>query len=129
MVFFRSTNIDFLGWKWRFLGFSLIFSTAGILSMLFWHGLPLGVDFRGGTEVQVQFKQRPDIGAIRQAMDSAGFKDAKIQNYGGSADGVSPGAAASALRADATNKRAQSNLTRRMEWLPAKSLATRPGRA
>ena len=43
------------------------------------------MDFRGGTEVQVQFKQKPDIGAIRQAIDAAGFKDAKIQNYGGSA--------------------------------------------
>jgi preprotein translocase subunit SecF len=48
--------------------------------------VPLGVDFRGGTEVQVQFQQRPDIGAIRQAMDQAGFKDAKIQNYGGTAE-------------------------------------------
>src|SRR5215472_14463067 len=47
--------------------------------------VPLGVDFRGGTEVQIQFKQRPDIGAIRKAVDQAGFKDAKIQNYGGSA--------------------------------------------
>jgi preprotein translocase subunit SecF len=34
--------------------------------------------------VQVQFKQKPDIGAVREAVDAAGFKDAKIQNYGGS---------------------------------------------
>ena len=90
MEFFRGVNIDWLGKKWYFLAFSLIFSVAGILSMA-WHWktigspVPLGVDFRGGTEVQVQFKQRPDIGAIRQAVDAAGFKDAKIQNYGGSA--------------------------------------------
>ena len=36
-------------------------------------------------EVQVQFKQTPDIGAIRQAVDAAGIQDARIQNYGGSA--------------------------------------------
>jgi len=89
--FFRGVNIDWLGKKWYFLAFSLIFSVAGIISMA-WHWktsgspVPLGVDFRGGTEVQVQFKQRPDIGAIRQAVDAAGFKDAKIQNYGGSAE-------------------------------------------
>ena len=46
--FFRNPNIDFLGKKWYFLAFSLIFSVAGILSMAFWHGIPLGVDFRGG---------------------------------------------------------------------------------
>jgi preprotein translocase subunit SecF len=88
--FFRGVNIDWLGKKWYFLAFSLIFSVAGLVSMA-WHWktigspVPLGVDFRGGTEVQVQFKQRPDIGAIRQAVDAAGFKDAKIQNYGGTA--------------------------------------------
>ena len=53
--FFRNPNIDFLGKKWYFLAFSLIFSTAGILSMLFWHDIPLGVDFRGGTLVYVKF--------------------------------------------------------------------------
>jgi preprotein translocase subunit SecF len=87
--FFRGVNIDWLGKKWYFLAFSLIFSVAGLISMG-WHWahigspVPLGVDFRGGTEVRVQFKQQPDIGAIRQAVDAAGFRDAKIQNYGGS---------------------------------------------
>jgi preprotein translocase subunit SecF len=41
------------------------------------------VDFRGGTEVQVQFQNKPDIGAIRSAVDKAGIHDAKIQAYGG----------------------------------------------
>lgn len=91
MEFFHGVNIDWLGKKWYFLAFSLIFSVAGIISMA-WHWkttgtpVPLGVDFRGGTEVQIQFKQRPDIGEIRQAVDNAGFKDAKIQNYGGTAE-------------------------------------------
>jgi preprotein translocase subunit SecF len=46
LEFFRNANIDFLGKKWYFLAFSLIFSVAGVFSMLFWHGIPLGVDFR-----------------------------------------------------------------------------------
>jgi len=53
MEFFRNPNIDFLGKKWYFIAFSLVFSVAGVLSMLFWHGLPLGIDFRGGTLVYV----------------------------------------------------------------------------
>ena len=70
MEFFRSVNVDWLGKKWYFLAFSLIFSVSGIISMAaHWahpvggvHSpVPSGVDFRGGTEVEVQFKQPPDI--------------------------------------------------------------------
>ena len=39
MELFRDVNIDWLGKKWYFLGFSLIFSVAGVLSILFWHGI------------------------------------------------------------------------------------------
>jgi preprotein translocase subunit SecF len=80
--FFRNTNIDFLGKKWYFLAFSLIFSVAGVLSMLFWHHIPWGVDFRGGTLVTVRFAHTPDDNAVRAAMDRAGLRDAKIQRYG-----------------------------------------------
>jgi len=80
--FFRDTNIDFLGKKWYFLAFSLIFSVAGILSMLFWHGIPLGVDFRGGTLVYVKFASTPDDNGIRHAMDVAGLHNARIQRFG-----------------------------------------------
>ncbi|HZD94142.1 MAG TPA: protein translocase subunit SecF, partial [Candidatus Sulfotelmatobacter sp.] len=82
MEFFRNTNIDFLGKKWYFLSFSLIFSVAGILSMLFWHGIPLGVDFRGGTLVYVKFDGPPNTNAIRSALDKAGLRNAVIQSYG-----------------------------------------------
>jgi len=80
--FFRNTNIDFLGKKWYFLAFSLIFSIAGVCSMLFWHGIPYGVDFRGGTLVYVKFAQTPNDNAIRVAMDRAGLHNARIQRYG-----------------------------------------------
>jgi preprotein translocase subunit SecF len=78
--FFRNTNIDFLGKKWYFLSFSLVFSVAGILSMMFWHGIPLGVDFRGGTLVYVKFVNTPNIPAIRTELDKAGLHNAVIQS-------------------------------------------------
>jgi preprotein translocase subunit SecF len=80
--FFRNPNIDFLGKKWYFLAFSLVFSVAGVFSMLFWHGIPYGVDFRGGTLVYVKFAQTPDNNAIRASMDRAGLHNARIQSYG-----------------------------------------------
>jgi preprotein translocase subunit SecF len=76
---FRTTNIDWLGKKWYFLGFSLIFSVAGVLSMLFWHGIPKGVDFKGGTQIRVAFDQAPNEDHIRQALDKAGVRDFTVQ--------------------------------------------------
>jgi preprotein translocase subunit SecF len=83
---FRNTNIDFLGKKWYFLAFSLIFSVAGICSMLFWHHIPLGVEFRGGTLVYVKFAQTPDPDQIRNELNRAGLHDPKIQRFGPTSD-------------------------------------------
>ncbi len=82
MELFRNTNIDFLGKKWYFLAFSLVFSVAGLLSIFFWHGIPLGVEFRGGTLVYVKFAQTPDLDQVRHDMDRAGLKNPRIQRFG-----------------------------------------------
>jgi preprotein translocase subunit SecF len=83
LEFFKSTNIDFLGKKWYFLSFSLIFSVAGLVSLIFWHGVPWGVDFRGGTQVDVKFVNAVDDAKIRHSIDEAGYHDFKIQSIGG----------------------------------------------
>ena len=82
MEFFRNPNIDFLGKKWYFLAFSLVFSVAGVLSIFFWHGIPLGVDFSGGTLVYVKFASQPNDNAIRASLDKAGLHQARIQRFG-----------------------------------------------
>ncbi|HEY1210650.1 MAG TPA: protein translocase subunit SecF [Terracidiphilus sp.] len=84
MELFRGVNVDWLRLKWYFLSFSLIFSVAGLISMgmhmrTIGSPVPLGVDFKGGTQVQVQFDQTPDTNRIRQAMAAASIKDASIQ--------------------------------------------------
>lgn len=78
MELFRNSNIDWLGRKWYFLSFSLIFSVAGVLSMLFWHGIPKGVDFKGGTMVYVKFDSAPNEDHLREAFDKAGVHDVTI---------------------------------------------------
>jgi preprotein translocase subunit SecF len=80
---FRDINVDWLSKKWYFLAFSLIFSVAGVLSMLFWHGIPRGIDFKGGTQVRVEFPQAPSEDHLRTAMDRAGIHDASIQRLAG----------------------------------------------
>ena len=86
MELFSNVNVDWLGKKWYFLGFSLIFSVAGLISMgvhmaKIGSPVPLGVDFRGGTQVQVQFQNAPDVNAIRSATDAAGIRDATIATF------------------------------------------------
>ena len=88
MELFHGANVDWLGKKWYFLAFSLIFSVAGIIAMgihLKQTGdiVPLGVDFRGGTELRVQFKnQTPNIDKIRGAVIAEGIHDANITSFG-----------------------------------------------
>jgi preprotein translocase subunit SecF len=54
---------------------------AGLLSMLFWHHIPLGVDFRGGTLVYVKYAHTPNPGAIHADLERAGLKNARVQPY------------------------------------------------
>jgi preprotein translocase subunit SecF len=83
---FHDVKIDWLGKKWYFLGFSLIFSVSGLLSLFFWHGLPLDVDFRGGTVVRVKFADKPNLDLIRSAANKAGLKDPRIAQFGPAAN-------------------------------------------
>ena len=48
--------------------------------MAFWHGIPLGVDFKGGTQITVHFDAPPNEDHIRAAMDRQGVHDARIQH-------------------------------------------------
>ena len=91
MEFFRNPSVNWLGWKWYFLAFSVIFSVAGIIKMSWNYShignpVPLGVDFRGGTQLDVQFTNPPDIDTIRKAIESAGVKDAGVQTFGPTAE-------------------------------------------
>jgi len=49
-------------------------------------GLAFGVDFTGGTVMEVSYPQAADIGQIRKAVDGIGLKDATVQNFGTSHD-------------------------------------------
>jgi preprotein translocase subunit SecF len=76
-------NIDFAGRMKLFLGlsvFMMLLSFAMLPINHYWRGhtLNYGIDFRGGTEIQVAFKDDLDPGKIRGAMQSGGFHDAEV---------------------------------------------------
>jgi preprotein translocase subunit SecF len=81
MELFRNVNVDWMAKKWYFLGFSLIGTVAGLISIFFINHIPLGVDFKGGTIVYVQFQQETPEDVVRTAVQNAGVKDARIQSY------------------------------------------------
>ncbi|HYC43910.1 MAG TPA: protein translocase subunit SecF [Burkholderiales bacterium] len=49
-------------------------------------GLHLGVDFTGGTVMELQYKQPANLGQIREAVGRLGFTDAAVQNFGTAQD-------------------------------------------
>lgn len=84
-LFKQNTKIDFMGQrKWAAL-FSLILFIASMTSF-FTYGLNLGLDFTGGTQIEVTYQQPADITAIRQELSNVGFPDAVVQTYGTTRD-------------------------------------------
>ena len=79
----HGTKFDFVGKRHIAVVLSLIVNAAVIL----WcipaiHGLNFGVDFAGGTEMEVKFSQPVDPTDIRKAIEDTGFKGASVQTYG-----------------------------------------------
>lgn len=70
MEFFKNTQYDFLGMKWRFILPSLILLVAGLISLAVKGGPRYSIDFRGGAQMDVEWKGAPPIGRIRAAVSS-----------------------------------------------------------
>lgn len=85
MRLFKHTDIDFLGKRKKFYAVSTIFIIVG-LAVLFLKGIPLGIDFQGGTEMQVRFNSPLEVSELRGAMDKAGFAGMEIKSMGSSSD-------------------------------------------
>ncbi len=81
----QGTKIDFLGWaKVYFLVSALL--VAASLVLIFGKGFNYGVDFSGGTVVQVSFEKVPDIERMRSVLNEAVPGKVSIQNFGGEND-------------------------------------------
>lgn len=87
---FKTFDIVPHGTKFDFVGkrrIAVVLSLVANLAVLAWalpavHGLNFGVDFAGGTEMEVKFSAPVDPGAIRRAVGELGFEDASVQTYG-----------------------------------------------
>ncbi len=81
MRIFHETNIDFMGRRKGMYLLSAALIVVGLISLLT-KGVHYGLDFTGGTEILVEFSDRPDVGAIREMMNRGGFKGTEIKTFG-----------------------------------------------
>lgn len=79
----HKTNIDFMGWKNISFAVSAVFISLGLLALVqIGRGKAnLGIDFVGGTTVQLSFQDRMPIDEARAAMDRSGYQGYTLQEF------------------------------------------------
>ncbi len=70
MHIFKDTHFDFLRWRWHAIILSWIIIIAGIVTLMT-KGIPLGIEFAGGTAVILEFDQTPSVQQVRSALDKS----------------------------------------------------------
>ena len=84
-IFQFSSAINFMRLKWLAVGLSILMMVASVFAFAT-KGINWGLDFTGGTVVELGFEQAADLTAIRHTLADAGFNDAVVQLFGTSRD-------------------------------------------
>ncbi|RJQ60394.1 MAG: protein translocase subunit SecF [Stygiobacter sp.] len=83
MRLFANINIDFMGKRSIFFLISGIIILLGVINIAV-RGLAFGIDFKGGTEIALQFEKPIDISFVRNQVDKIGLGDVEVKTFGGS---------------------------------------------
>lgn len=86
MRFFRDANFDFLSVRKKAYFVSAALLLVGIVSLALHRGPRYGVDFTGGTLINVEFAEETSVGELRSTLSGAGLENAQIQQFGSSND-------------------------------------------
>ena len=78
-------NIDFLKFKIPAAILSVLLM-IGSLTLIFTKGLNFGLDFTGGTLIEVGYEKDADLNSIREGLSAAGFEKTTVQYFGTSKD-------------------------------------------
>lgn len=82
-IFKKTPTFDFMSKRKIALAFSALLIIASVSSLVT-KGLNFGLDFTGGTLIEVGYQQSADLNKIRSRLTTAGFGDAVVQNFGSS---------------------------------------------
>ncbi len=87
MEFIRpDINVNFVGMRVKAVSLSVLLILLGALAIVFRGGLNMGVDFSGGTLIQVKFSEATTPDAIRDALKDLGIGRSAIQQVGAASD-------------------------------------------
>jgi preprotein translocase subunit SecF len=79
---FHNTKFEFVK-HWRIAAIlTIAFIGAGLVTFGITGGVNYSIEFTGGTLMQVQFKQAPDVAVVRSTLDEAGITGSEIQQFG-----------------------------------------------
>jgi len=83
MRLFANINIDFMGKRSVFFLISGAIILLGLVNIMI-RGLAFGIDFKGGTEIALQFQKPIDISFVREQVDKIGLGEIEVKTFGGS---------------------------------------------
>lgn len=75
-------RVDFLKYRYVWLAVSIAYFVIGAVAYMAKGGFRYHIDFTGGAELRVSFQNPVDIGDVRNAMSTSGWKEAAIQSVG-----------------------------------------------
>ncbi|HAD31485.1 MULTISPECIES: protein translocase subunit SecF [unclassified Methylophaga] len=81
----KETNINFVGIRKIALAFSAVLILISAYSIVT-NSLNFGIDFTGGTMIEVGYPQAVDLGEVRSILEQGGYGDALVQNFGSLTD-------------------------------------------
>jgi preprotein translocase subunit SecF len=80
-IFYR-TSYDFIKW-WRWAaGLTVAFMLAGALSFAITGGVNYSIEFTGGTLLQLEFREPPNVAELRRTLEAGGIHGAEITQFG-----------------------------------------------
>ena len=86
MEFFKKeTSIDFMGLRKITSSISILLCVVSLFC-IYYRGINFGMEFTGGTQVELRFKKLIEPGEVREKLQTAGFKELRIQTYGTASD-------------------------------------------
>src|ERR1044071_9590394 len=79
----ENSKVQFMRWRNVTFPFSALMSLL-IVALFFTHGLNFGIDFKGGTLMELQAKSgTADVAAVREQANGLGFGEVEVQVFGG----------------------------------------------
>ncbi len=85
-LFSQQPRFDFIGKRWYAIGLSLVITVTGLALVVSRGGLPLGIDFSGGTLLVLEFEQPTAEDSVRDTL--VALNDKVVQQYGDTGNGI-----------------------------------------